>query len=117
MGLDNADCLLRPNAHLWCNGIGADWMPEVLCDLISTLNPTLKPVAAIHDVEYTIGGTEEDRKAADDRFLENGLKAANYTYGWYNPLRYRVRHQAYKYHALLTAFGSAAWKYTDEKND
>ena len=117
MELDKADCLLLPDAHLYCNGIGADWMPDALCDLISTMNPTLKPVAAVHDVEYTVGGTEDDRKAADERFLANGLKAANYEYGWYNPVRYIVRHQAHKYYTLLRAFGGAAWNYTNEEND
>ncbi len=92
------------------NGIGADWMPESLRTLIDTLNPTLKAVALIHDVEFYEGGTREQFYASNRRFYDNGIKAAKYTYGWYNPLRYHVMWQAWKYWKLLDEFGLWAWE-------
>lgn len=117
MELSGAELLLNPAATKYCNGIGAEWMPEILRSAISSLNPTLLPVAGIHDMRYEIGGTEEDRKAADEEFLNNGLKAADHEYGWYNPLRYLVRKQARKYYALLSMFGGLAWKYTETSTE
>lgn len=119
MKLSGAHLLNTSDAYKYCNGLGAEWMPTILRDALSIMNPTLDPVVAIHDQRYEIGGSEEDRDAADKEFLENGLKAADYEYSWYNPLRYYVRKQARKYYALLSMFGGAAWRYTeeDEKND
>jgi hypothetical protein len=92
------------------NGIGADWMPESLRSLIDTLNPTLKAVALIHDVEFYEGGTREQFHSSNCRFYDNGIKAAKSTYGWYNPLRYHVMWQAWKYWRLLDEFGLWAWE-------
>lgn len=92
-----------------CNGIGAAWMPEWLRDTISKMNPTLILAADIHDIRYEIGGTETDRKAADDEMLENGYKLAAYRYGWYDPRRYLVRRQMKKFHAILREFGGWAF--------
>lgn len=92
------------------NGIGADWMPESLRTLIDTLNPTLKAVALIHDVEFYEGGTREQFYASNRRFYDNGIKAAKWNYAWYNPLRYHVIWQAWKYWKLLDEFGLWAWE-------
>ena len=54
-----------------CNGIGAEWMPEIARKLISSLNPTLVLAADIHDIRYHLGGSELDRKNADDEMLIN----------------------------------------------
>ena len=89
--LSGAELLLdRERACRVCNGIGADWMPDWLQEAISGLNPTLVLAADIHDIRYALGGTEAERKDADDEMLENGLKLANYRYGWYDPRRYWV---------------------------
>ena len=117
MKLSGAALLLIDKAATWCNGLGAEWMPGALRDLLSVLNPTLDPVVAIHDIRYELGGTEQDRDFADNEFKENGIKAAEYTYGWYNPLRYHVRHQAKKYHLLLTMFGAPAFNYKKEETE
>ena len=101
---------------VYCNGIGADWMPDWLREAISGLNPTLVLAADIHDIRYALGGTESERKAADDEMLENGLKLANYRYGWYDPRRYWVRKQMRKFHAILREFGGWAWKYREAAN-
>lgn len=103
----------RERAVKVCNGIGAEWMPEIARKLISGLNPTLVLAADIHDLRYDAGGTEEDRKAADDEMLENGYKLAEARYGWYNPLRYWVKHKMRKFHEILRDFGIWAWNYPE----
>ena len=103
----------RERAVKVCNGIGAEWMPEIARKLISTLNPTLVLAADIHDLRYEIGGPEEEREAADDEMLENGYKLANWKYRWYNPLRCWVKHKMRKFHKILRAFGGLAWNYRE----
>lgn len=109
LNLYGAKYLLNPNAPKWCNGIGAQWMWAVLRDLVSDINPAFIIPSAIHDVLYEIGGTDDDRKKADDEWLENCLIVTNDRYGWYNPFRYHYRKQARKYHALLRISGGLAW--------
>ena len=43
-----------------CNGIGAEWMPKIMRNLLTALSPFAEPAAVIHDVEYFEGGGEED---------------------------------------------------------
>lgn len=100
-----------------CNGIGANWMWDNLREFISAFNPTLVLSADIHDCAYELGGTEEDRDIADNAFLSNALKLANHKYGWYNPLRYRVRKQAFKFYSLLKVFGAFAFNYKEKKDE
>ena len=115
--LSGAELLLdRERACRVCNGIGADWMPDWLREAISGLNPTLVLAADIHDIRYTLGGTEAERKDADDEMLENGLKLANYRYGWYDPRRYWVMCQVWKFSALLAGGGALAFNYREEEN-
>ena len=117
LGLSGAELLEdRERAVKVCNGIGAEWMPEIARKLISGLNPTLVLAADIHDLRYDAGGTEEDRKAADDEMLENGYKLAEARYGWYNPLRYWVKHKMRKFHEILRDFGIWAWNYREASN-
>ena len=112
LGLSGAELLEdRERAQRVCNGIGAEWMPEIARKLISSLNPTLVLAADIHDIRYDIGGTEADRKDADDEMLENGYKLANWKYRWYNPLRYWVRRKMRQFYEILRAFGGLAWNY------
>ena len=96
-----------------CNGIGAEWMPDAARKLISRLNPTLVLAADIHDIRYYLGGSELDRKNADDEMLINGYKLAEARYGWYNPLRYWVKHKMRKFHKILRDFGIWAWNYPE----
>jgi hypothetical protein len=100
-----------------CNGIGANWMWSNLRDMLSVFNPTLVLAADIHDCAYELGGTEEDREIADNAFLSNALKLANHKYGWYNPLRYRVRKQAFKFYSLLRVFGKFAFNYKETTDE
>jgi hypothetical protein len=47
--------------------------------------------------------------------LSNCIKSADAAYGWYNPLRYRARHQAKKFYLLLQLFGGPAWEIAHKK--
>lgn len=93
------------------NGIGPEAFPSWLRKVIDCLNPTLEPVALIHDTEWhETDHTEPTWHATNDRFRDNGLKAADARYGWWNPLRYRVRRQARLFRlACETTPGWRAW--------
>ena len=95
-----------------CNGIGAAWMGG-LCDVISAMNPAFLIPSMIHDMRYFLGGTEADRKRADDEFLANSLICVDDRYNWYNPCRYIFRNKAHSYHACLRATGKSAWRDAD----
>ena len=108
--LDDTELAIRV-----CNGIGAAWMPNWMRNVISGMNPSLVLAADIHDIRYELGGTEADRKAADDEMLENGYKLAAYRYGWYDPRRYLVRRQMKKFHMILREFGGWAFNKSGER--
>ena len=98
-----------------CNGIGAEWMPGFMRELLNTLSPFAEPAALIHDVEYFEGGGEEARAAADRRFRENIIITAKARYRWYHPLRYLAIARADCFYALLRIFGAAAWNGEEEE--
>ena len=116
-GLSGAELLEdRERAIRVCNGIGAAWMPGWVREWICNMNPTLVLAADIHDIRYETGGMEADRKAADDEMLANGIRLADYRYGWYDPRRYLVRMQMRKFYAILREFGAWAWKGEENGN-
>ena len=92
-----------------CNGIGADWMGKWLRGLVSKLNPSLNPVAAVHDRRYVINGSTDDRKYADEEFRANGFKAAK-QYAWFRLRRYAVIRNTNRFYAALRMGGFAAWE-------
>lgn len=49
--LDNIEAIKRD-----CNGIGAEWMPDRLRDLLGERYPELVIIADIHDRRYALGG-------------------------------------------------------------
>lgn len=93
------------------NGIGPDSFPAWLRNCISALHPTLAPVAFIHDVEWwESDGTDETFASTNDRFRENGYRAAKAEYGWYNPHRYIVMNQARRFGNYCQMFGKDGWR-------
>ena len=115
LGLSGAELLKDPRAQEACNGIGAEWMWDNLRELIGAFNPTLTLAADIHDMRYELGGTDDDRKVADDEFLANALVCADAKYCWINPFRYHVRKQARKFHLILRVAGGKAWRDARQK--
>ena len=91
------------------NGIGAEWMPDWSRALTNGLHPSLEAAAMIHDAEYHIGGSSENRKEADERFLANCFKSAETAYSWWDIRRYLAKHSGKKFYNLLRCFGSWAW--------
>lgn len=114
LGLSGAELLKDPRAQKACNGIGAEWMWDGLREMLGFFNPTLELAADIHDMRYELGGDEIDREFADDEFLANAIECANARYSWWNPLRYRVRKQARKFHLILRVAGAKAWREAQE---
>ena len=71
--LSGAKLLKMPEALWVCNGIGPEWFPAWLRYLINLICPSLVLVAHIHDMRYHIGGTEDDRRAADAEFMSREM--------------------------------------------
>lgn len=92
------------------NGIGSDSFPSWLRKFLDWLHPSLEKVALIHDCEWHLSDrTKKSFKESNDRFKRNGIKVADATYGWYNPLRYVVRADAVKFAWACQKFGWDAW--------
>lgn len=95
--------------EIW-NGIGPEWMPSILRNMISGLHPSLAPVALIHDVEWSLSSKSvEHFTATNNRFKENGKKIAFGLYCWYNPRRYMVWNQSVRFGKLCQMFGWNAY--------
>lgn len=93
-----------------CNGIGAESFPEVIRELLDTLNPSLQVVACIHDIEwYESDETKQSFTESNERFKRNGYKVAKAKFAWYNPRRYFVMNQARRFGNICQAFGWDAW--------
>lgn len=93
-----------------CNGIGAEWMPKIMRNLLTALSPFAEPAAVIHDVEYFEGGAERERGMADLQFRDNIVITAKKCYRWCHPLRYLAMVRAECFYLLLRLFGKVAWR-------
>ena len=105
-------CLIKPEeAQKACNGIGASWMPESARKICDKRYKDLQIPAMIHDVQYEYGtGTDEDFRNANYNLYVNGCIMAKSRYGWYNPLRYLVMHDAKKLAGICDLFGKVAYE-------
>ena len=112
-GLEGADLLRSlPDDVIMevCNGIGPEWFPPVLRTAIDKLHPSLIVVSMIHDLMYYLGdGSEEKFREANRIFRSNGYKMAKYNYGWYNPIRYKVTWDSWKFGNICDDFGRLAY--------
>jgi hypothetical protein len=97
---------LKPEAKKEiCNGCGSagakfDFIPDTIYGL------NITEVCNIHDYDYHVGETEEDRRAADHRFLNNLMIIINMKGGW---LRWFRRRRALKYYEAVRELGSDAF--------
>lgn len=66
-----------------------------------------------HDALYDKGGTEEDRRRADDRFYELMLEDTERSEGFD---RYYFKLWAYAYYKAVRLFGSKYFNYTGVNN-
>lgn len=88
-----------------CNGIGAEWMPDRLRDLLGERYPELVIIADIHDRRYALGGGILARWRADWEFLVNGLKMAHHC------RRIGIAWAVIRMWVLLRLGGAAAFNY------
>ena len=92
------------------NGIGPQGFPGWLRKALDALHPSLKPVALIHDVEWSESdGRRETFAASNDRFARNGCTAACASFGWWRPRRYKVMWDAVKFGRICQRFGFGAF--------
>lgn len=111
--LSGAELLRDPDAVVRdCNGVGADWMPDSLTQIITKIAPIMEVPASIHDRRYILS---VDRLSADTEFLANVMKVNELTYPWWNPLRYINRKRAERYYTYLRQFGGRAWEEAKKK--
>jgi len=90
-----------------CNGCGAesafiDYVPDKIWGLC------ICGPCAVHDFEYSVGETEEDKFNADLRFLGNILRLIKHQGG--SGIKRLVRkRRAYKYYDAVDTFGDSAF--------
>lgn len=92
------------------NGIGSDGFPEWLRVAISKLHPSLMVVALIHDIEWYERELKtrnlirilkdkdyRDFLESNKRFNINATKMAKYNYGFFDPRRYIVEFDGWRF--------------------
>jgi len=89
-----------------CNGMGAK--DSLLSSFIPNTMYGLKveECGNIHDYQYGVGSTIEDKKEADRTFLNNMLRVINDKGGWLASPR---RRRALKYYEAVVYFGGPAF--------
>ena len=92
------------------NGIGPDSFPSWLRCVITKLHPSLAPVALIHDCEWHESDrTYDSFTESNERFKRNGAIIAKGMYSFFNPRRYIVKNQAYRFGCYCEHLGWHAW--------
>ena len=92
------------------NGIGPQGFPGWLRKALDALHPSLKPVAMIHDVEWSESdGRRETFDESNERFRRNGITVARESFGWWRPRRYKVMWDAVKFARICQTFGFGAF--------
>lgn len=102
---------------LVCNGVGQKG------GIINPPDLAFGAAGDRHDWDYWIGGTEQDRKVADDRFLSNMLRAAKFDAvdakeavflgDWGQAGRYLMARWVYPQIARLYAWAVRRWGGTE----
>ena len=103
-----------------CNGIGAQWLDKLkignttLSDYLNRLWPSWVVVACIHDIRYSLGGDENDRKAADLEFRDNCDRITSAKYSILNWRHWRDIWEARTVYRVLRAGGRPAFNYKEQ---
>lgn len=78
---------------------------------------SIKPACCIHDYDYSVGKTDQDKIDADYRFLRNMLAIINNAPGTINALlRMPRRRRALKYYEAVNRFGHGPFWSGKERN-
>ncbi|OQA82184.1 MAG: hypothetical protein BWY31_03326 [Lentisphaerae bacterium ADurb.Bin242] len=103
------------------NGIGPDWIPEKLRRFCTKWGWLFEPAALIHDVEYFLGGSEEDFQNSNERFKRNGIKLARAEFSAWNPCRFVWISRARRWGNWCRIFGRTGYHFVSDggkvKND
>jgi len=96
-----------------CNGAGAagDWRSVLIPNTIYGLN--CSAVFDIHDYDYYVGYTDEEKCTADTRMLTNLLRVINNEAGFFDVLR---RYRAMTYYTAVAEGGDDAF-FLEEKGN
>lgn len=95
-----------------CNGIGPEFFPGKIRNLINKYNPTFRCSAAIHDMMFAVG---YDFSRANDILYINGKWEAEARYSWFNPVRYLAIFRAWRFSRLCQKYGYLAWKKAQQR--
>lgn len=102
------------------NGIGPEFLDPEVREKVSELLSIFEPAALVHDLRNEFSdGTRKGFEYANDEFLKNCLKLADYNYCFINPRRYRARAVARILYKLVSAekFGWRAWLEAKERHE
>ena len=121
VGLDGADWANRRGLD-WLsdayNGIGPEFLPPALRAKVTEWLHVFEPAALIHDARNHVSdGTRAGFEAANDEFLFNCRKCADFRYPWWSWRRYRARFVAAALYDFVSgAPGWIAWQQARERN-
>ena len=102
------------------NGIGPEFLDPKVREKVSELLAIFEPAALAHDLRNEFSdGTREGFRRANDEFLKNCLKLADYNYCFIDPRRYRARAVARILYKFVSAenFGWRAWLEAKERHE
>lgn len=120
LGMDFVQSLDLETVRDGYNGIGPEFLDPKVREKVSELLAIFEPAALAHDLRNEFSdGTREGFKRANDEFLKNCLKLADYNYCFIDPRRYRARAVARILYKFVSAenFGWRAWIEAKERHE
>ena len=113
-GLDNrwiADKYTDEQLARIYNGLGPDSFPRWLRAVLTDLNPLLRPVAFVHDVEWhEADGSRKSFEESNRRWKRNGYRVAQVEFRAWDPRRYLLMNRVRRFGNYCQAFGWSAWR-------
>lgn len=94
-----------------CNGCGTGLNQYLVPDTVYGLN--IRIVCCVHDDDYDVGGTEEDRKLFDENLHDNIEIIIDCFDKWYYPTK-MAKVRADTFRLFVRKFGDSSFNYTDE---
>ena len=118
--LDGADWACRHGIRWLCeayNGIGPEFLPPALRAKVTDWLHIFEPAALIHDARNHVSdNTRKGFEAANDEFLWNCRKLADFHYPWWSWKRYRARFVAAALYDFVSGTpGWIAWQQAHER--
>ena len=103
----------KKNSYIgkYCNGCGSGWNAVLVPNSIYGLD--IRICCCIHDYDYEVGHTEENRKVADTKLEANINKIIDLYDKWWYPTRL-AKARAKKYRLAVNKFGASAFNYSGE---